>query len=596
MIIVFVIDNFNNFSNGTSISALRFKEKLEEKGHIVRIVTNDFSGKNIYTLKTRNIPIVSRFAKKQGVKFSKPDKSILKKAFTDADVVHFFTPWKTSKVGLKVAKKMNIPVTMGFHILPESIIYSARLNIFSFPLNNILYRRFKRPFKKVQHVHCPSNAVAEQLKKRKYPNQFHVISNGVDEEFIKADYNDDQNLYKVLSIGIFSSEKDQETILKAIAKSKLKDKIVLTLAGIGPTKKRLEKLAKKLNLNVNFNFFEKDELIKIIQKQDLYIHSSIIESEGISCLEAIACGRVPIIANSTKSAASQFALDERSLYKVKDSEDLKQKLEYWLLNVEERNKMELLYRDSSKDYKLDNSIDKFIDVIKLAIKNQKNDCLSLSNEAKNIRKKFKKGFISKTFSAFFYYLALPLLIIYNKFYLRAKIINKRNFKKVKGGAVIISNHVHILDSVFSGFVAFPKKVIFTSIPANFQKPFIGHLVRALGTVPTPISIQENRKFFNELSKKARKGRIVHFFPEGELIEGDTKLRKFKRGAFKLAVDSSVPILPVRLSFQENKKPNKKKRIVVNVGKPIMPDFTLDSKMAIKKLLTQSEESMRELKL
>ena len=99
---------------------------------------------------------------------------------------------------------------------------------------------------------------------------------------------------------------------------------------------------------------------------------------------------MPIIADSPKSAASQFALDERSLYKVKDSEDLKQKLEYWLLNVEERNKMELLYRDSSKDYKLDNSIDKFIDVIKLAIKNQKNDCLSLSNEAKTLEKNLKR--------------------------------------------------------------------------------------------------------------------------------------------------------------------------------------------------------------
>lgn len=596
LVIVFVIDNFNNFSNGTSISALRFKEKLEEKGHIVRIVTNDYFGENIYTLKTRRIPVVSRIAKKQGVCFSKPNKAILKKAFTGANIVHFFTPWKTTKVGLKIAEKMNIPVTMAFHISPESIIYSGRLKFISWPLNNILYRRFKRLFKKVQHVHCPSKAIAEQLKKRQFPNQFHVISNGVGEEFRPAKKTINKDYYKILSIGRFSAEKDQKTILKAIGKSNLKAKIILTLAGIGPTKKRLEKLAKKLNINVKFKFYEKDELIKVIQEQDLYIHSSILEIESISCLEAMACGKVPVIANSPQSATSQFALDKRSLYEVKDSEDLKEKIEYWLLNAEERKKMELLYLDSVNNYKLDSSVDNFIGILKQAIKNHRNECLSLSKEAKDVRRQFKKGKISKTFSAFFYYLALPILLIYNKTYLRIKIINRKNFKKVNGGAVIVSNHVHILDSVLSGFIAFPKKVIFTSIQENFEKPFIGYLVKALGTVPTPESITENRIFFNEISKKARNGRIIHFFPEGELVEGDTKLREFKRGAFKLAVDSSVPILPVRLSFQESNNTNKKKRIVVNVGKPIMPDFTLNSKMAIEKLQIRTEESMHKLKI
>lgn len=596
MVIVFVIDNFKNFSNGTSITSLRFKEELEEKGHTVRIVTNDYVGENIYTLKTRKIPIVSYFAKKQGVEFSKPNKAILKEAFTGADVVHFFTPWKTTKIGLKIAKKMNIPTTMAFHVPPESIIYGGNLRFVNWPLNNILYRRFRKVYKQVQHVHCPSKSIAEQLKKFKYPNQFHVISNGIGDDFFYKEKNEQREYYKVLSIGRYAPEEDQQTIIKAIAKSELRDKIVLTLAGLGPTKDELEKLAKKLKVNVKFDFYTKVQLIEVIQQQDLYVHSSIIEIEGISCLEAIACGKVPVIANSSKSATSQFALDSRSLYKARDVDELKDKIEYWLLNEEERNKMELLYRDSINNYKLNNSVDNFINMLKQAIKNHKNERLSLSEEAKEIRSQINKGRLFNALSLFFYYLALPILMLYNKTYLRVKIINKKNFKKVNGGAVIISNHVHMLDSVLSGIIAFPRKVLFTSIQSNFELPFVGYIVKAFGTVPTPKSITENRIFFNEVSKKARSGRIIHFFPEGELVSGDTKLREFKRGAFKLAVDSSVPILPVRLSFKDGKNKNKKKRIVVNVGKPIMPDFTLNYRMAIEDLQAKTEESMRLLKV
>lgn len=37
MIIVYVIDNYGEFSNGTTVTAKRSKEKLEAKGHTVRI-------------------------------------------------------------------------------------------------------------------------------------------------------------------------------------------------------------------------------------------------------------------------------------------------------------------------------------------------------------------------------------------------------------------------------------------------------------------------------------------------------------------------------------------------------------------------------
>ena len=63
---------------------------------------------------------------------------------------------------------------------------------------------------------------------------------------------------------------------------------------------------------------------------DLYIHASDAEIEGISCMEALACGLVPVISDSERSATNQYALDERSLFKAGDAGSLAEKIDYWV--------------------------------------------------------------------------------------------------------------------------------------------------------------------------------------------------------------------------------------------------------------------------
>ena len=76
-------------------------------------------------------------------------------------------------------------------------------------------------------------------------------------------------------------------------------------------------------------FFSRQDLLNLLRCADLYCHPAEVEIESIACLEAIACGLVPVIANSPKSAAKSFALDEKSLFKNKDPEDMAAKIDYW---------------------------------------------------------------------------------------------------------------------------------------------------------------------------------------------------------------------------------------------------------------------------
>lgn len=138
---------------------------------------------------------------------------------------------------------------------------------------------------------------------------------------------------------------------------KYRDKIHLTLCGKGPDENKLKKLSDKyLNNSVSFEFLPKEKLIKKLQSSDLYVHSALAEIESISCIEAIACGAVPLIADSKRSAATQFALDKRSLFCSDSADDLKEKIDYWIEHFSEHRDMSIQYAEYAKKFSLDNSI------------------------------------------------------------------------------------------------------------------------------------------------------------------------------------------------------------------------------------------------
>ena len=92
--------------------------------------------------------------------------------------------------------------------------------------------------------------------------------------------------------------------------------------------------------------------------QDEEKDTSDAEIEAISCIEAIATGLVPIIAKSDISATKQFALYERSLFTAGNSDELAEKIAYWLEHPEEKAKMEKEYAKFAENFKIENSIKK----------------------------------------------------------------------------------------------------------------------------------------------------------------------------------------------------------------------------------------------
>ena len=375
MKILIVIDQYDGANNGTTISARRFVENLRKRGNEVRVISTGKVEKEKYRVdKIHLMPVVNKIVTSQGMEFAKADENKLTEAINWAEVVHFYMPFLLSIKGMKIAQKLNKPMTAAFHVQPENITYSIGLGKKE-AVNDKIYTVFRDTFfNKFNHIHCPSEFIANELKKHGYTAKLHVISNGIepDWKYNKIDKPEELNDKIVITmVGRLSGEKRQDVLIEAVKQTKYADSIQLIFAGKGPKENYYKKLGEQLTNKPIFEFCEKEKLQNILAYTDLYIHTSDAEIEAISCIEAIATGLVPIIAKSDKSATSQFALDERSMFEAGNSKELAKKIEYWLDNEEERKRMEKEYAKNAEKYRIEKSMEKIEEMFREEI-NERN--------------------------------------------------------------------------------------------------------------------------------------------------------------------------------------------------------------------------------
>ena len=374
MRILFVIDVFNTHSNGTSISAQRFAEELRKRGHDVRILTVGEDSDTIFGLKELYFPFFMKVIHKHGFMYAKCEEKTIREAVEWAEIVHFFFPFFLTNRTKKVVDEMGKPSTAAFHVQPQNITSSLMMGKVTW-INNLIYRIFRnKTYNHFGHVHVPSQFMGDELKKRNYTAKIHAISNGIQDDFKWMKQPRDpqfEGKILIMMVGRLTKEKRQDILINAMEHSKYGDRIQLVFAGTGPTDKMLYRLGKKLKNPPIFGYYSKEELKDKLSQCDLYVHASDMESEAISCIEAFATGLVPVISDSELSATKQFALDERSLFRAGDPEDLARAIDYWLDNPEEKARMEKVYAESAKNYDIEHSVTLFEEMLQEAIEDHK---------------------------------------------------------------------------------------------------------------------------------------------------------------------------------------------------------------------------------
>ena len=137
-------------------------------------------------------------------------------------------------------------------------------------------------------------------------------------------------------------------------------------------------------------------------------------------------------------------------------------------------------------------------------------------------------------------------------------------KRIKGPAIIISNHTSVFDYAVYLFVFFFRTLRFQMAEVLFKKKLLGPFLKMMGG----IYVNRDSKDLGFIAKSERileKGGVVGIFPEGRLPrDGEERPLEFKTGAAYLALSTGVPVIPV---YTNGSYFNRKRARVV-IGKPI----------------------------
>ncbi len=370
--ILIVCDVLGEENNGTTITAKRLINHLKERGHDVKVISpNPATEPGYYEVPTMNFGIFNKYIAKNGVKIAKADKKVLQLAFEGVEVVHIMLPFSLGKAAIKMCVKHGVPVTAGMHTQAENVTSHFYLKNIKFA-NDLVYWSMNRVlYRYVDAIHCPSNFISHVAQKHGYKARTYVISNGVIPLFKRSRGPKPTHIadkYLILFIGRFSREKRHDLLIRAVHHSKYQAQIQLLFAGAGPLQAQIEHLGARLLTNPPIiNFYPKEELVKVINYCDLYVHPSDAEIEAISCIEAMSCGLVPVISDSPQSATNAFALSKFNLFDHRHPHDLANKIDYWIDNEELKDKAASQYVAYAKRFAIKGSIDKmeamFTDVI-----------------------------------------------------------------------------------------------------------------------------------------------------------------------------------------------------------------------------------------
>jgi len=358
MKIAVVCDVLGKENNGATHAAMNFIRSLKAKGHTVNIICpdQDKNGQEGYFVcPVMNLGPFNNYVKKTvGVTIAKADEKIIEEGIKGADIVHLHLPFAMSMKAIKIAKELDIPLTASFHMQAENFTSYIKLQKVK-PLNKYVYKFiYKHTYKHVDAIHYPTQFIKDTFEKSiKKKTNGYIISNGVNTETIKKETNkpdEFKDKFVILSTGRYCPEKAQDILIKAIGLSKHKDNIQLILAGQGQKKKHFEKLAMKGGIKPLYKFFSREEIIDCLNYCDLYIHPARVELEGIACLEAICAGKPTIVSNSKKSATSNFAVDEKCIFKNNNSKDLAEKIDFFIENPAFRKEIAEKYYKSSAQF------------------------------------------------------------------------------------------------------------------------------------------------------------------------------------------------------------------------------------------------------
>lgn len=368
-----ICDPVGEYKAGALVSALRFSKLLEERGHHVIFIgaknKEDRTHGHVQGIKTyrhRSLPL----PKSGGWHLAFPTVGEIKKILLEEkiDIVHILLPMPGALMAIKAAQGLGIKIVAHSHSQPENIFMDAPS--FARPFldktwNSILAWMYS----KGEVILYPSKmayTLLDHLTEDGKPSV--VISNGVNMEIFKptitGDFHDRFNIPKhtlnLLYVGRLFPEKSVDTLIQAIPHIlQQHPETHVIIVGGGHLREKLEKLVDTLNITQHVSFLglvSEEDKILAYNAGDIFVSPSFAELEGMTVLEAMACGKPIIVPDGEMNAARFFVDGNGLLFETANAKDLAKKVLTILKDDALRANMGETSLRNSKNYDIQESV------------------------------------------------------------------------------------------------------------------------------------------------------------------------------------------------------------------------------------------------
>lgn len=310
MRILMLSDVYHPRVNGVSTSIATYRRFLEAAGHEVTLIVPQYPGDNGSDPKVLRVP--GHYLPGDPEDRLLLPGAILKTAArldaNDFDVIHIHTPFAAHRAGVRLARRWKLPVVETYHTYFEAYFHHY-IPFLPQALTAYAARWLTRSqTREVDRLIVPSTALRDVM--RDYGVQqaaVEILPTGLDPaEFSPGDAlrfcrreGLDPKRPKLVYVGRVAFEKNIDLLLHVTARLRLRfPDILLIVAGEGPARAHLKRLAKELGIEANVHFVgylkRGPDLWDCYAAGRAFVFASTTETQGLVLLEAMMLG-VPVV-------------------------------------------------------------------------------------------------------------------------------------------------------------------------------------------------------------------------------------------------------------------------------------------------------------
>lgn len=300
--------------NGVSVSVNALVSELRNQGHSVHVFASRYPGhreqdSNTYRFRAIETPWTKGFP----IAYPPFLRMLRKFRRHEFDVIHTHTIGVLGFVGLRWAQSHDIPIVSTYHTLYDRYAHYI-------PFVPRRYMRFKIAkhtnfyYNSVDHVITPTEASYRWLRRHSVRKPVTVIPTGagarrfLNRSEVRQELGIPAEQRIMLWVGRLAIEKNMETLFEMAAVAFAQDPTLrLWLVGDGPYRSECKDLARmhQIGDRVRFvGFVPHEEVARYYSAADIFVFSSMTETQGLVVQEAMTYGLPAICVGGGGASAS----------------------------------------------------------------------------------------------------------------------------------------------------------------------------------------------------------------------------------------------------------------------------------------------------